>query len=174
MIRDQGVLGMPIKPEIEFAPLELGNLGDALVSVIFPTRRDDCDHDDDQDQKSDCSKPGEEIFLSTATHEEVLPHLSLEENDLQRFDGQTYTLTGPETTTGPKLVEELNRVLSYDSESEENEGESGSQVRTSFGVEKKKKTASTLGVEPLKVPFLLTLCHLFLTASLSTTCIAHR
>ncbi|KAF9350225.1 hypothetical protein BGX34_001346 [Mortierella sp. NVP85] len=126
MMRDQGVLGMPIKPEIEFAPLELGNLGDALVSVIFPTRRVDCD--DDQDQKNDCSKPDEEIFHSTAACEEALPPLSIEENDLKRFDGQIYTLTGPERTTGPKLVEELNRVLSYDSESEENEGESGSQT----------------------------------------------
>lgn len=109
MIQEQGVLGMSIKPEVEFAPLDISNLGDALISVTFP-RPVDRDHSDDQDQGSDRSERDEQGVGTATPLDETLT--SLQKDDPKRFDGQIYTLTGPETTTGPKLVDELNRVLS--------------------------------------------------------------
>ncbi|KAF9975441.1 hypothetical protein BGZ65_008243 [Modicella reniformis] len=108
MIQDQGVLGMSIKPEVEFAPLDISNLGDALVSVTFPSNRVDPDRSD-QDQDSGHSEQG----TDTTTVHDNAPSA---QDDLERFDGQIYTLTGPETITGPKLVEELNRMLNANSE----------------------------------------------------------
>ncbi|KAG0012372.1 hypothetical protein BGZ81_001614, partial [Podila clonocystis] len=46
MIQDQGILGMPIGLESEFTPLHIGDLGEALVSVTFPSDHDDDGHDD--------------------------------------------------------------------------------------------------------------------------------
>ncbi|KAG0056169.1 hypothetical protein BGZ83_006078 [Gryganskiella cystojenkinii] len=74
MIQDQGTLGMSIKPEVVYAPLDIIDLGHALISVIFPEEHD-----------------------NAAKH-----------------DGQVYTLTGPETVTGPKLADGLNRALGPD------------------------------------------------------------
>ncbi|KAG0056123.1 hypothetical protein BGZ89_002191 [Linnemannia elongata] len=37
MVQDQGVLGMPIKRDREFAPLDVIDLGRALISVTFPS-----------------------------------------------------------------------------------------------------------------------------------------
>ncbi|GJJ79171.1 hypothetical protein EMPS_11530 [Entomortierella parvispora] len=71
MVQDQGVLGMPIKKEATYSPLDIIDLGHALIVIVFPPEND-----------------------SGAHH-----------------DGQTYTLTGPETVNGPKLSDELSKAL---------------------------------------------------------------
>jgi len=40
MIQDQGVLGMPIKKEAIYSPLDIIDLGHALISVVFPPEND--------------------------------------------------------------------------------------------------------------------------------------
>ncbi|KAG0371398.1 hypothetical protein BC939DRAFT_528459 [Gamsiella multidivaricata] len=102
MIRDQGSLGMSISPDAVFAPLDITNLGDALISVAFPIKRGDYDHETDYGSDS------------SGSVDEDTPSSVLDE--MERFDGQIYTLTGPETTTGPKLAEELNLILGSRSE----------------------------------------------------------
>ncbi|KAG0212246.1 hypothetical protein BGX28_006599 [Mortierella sp. GBA30] len=99
MIQNQGVLGMPIRQEIEFAPLDITDLGHALIAVTFPSLKTDIDHHDGKDDI---------LFISSESDHQQ----SLALNDgTERHDGQIYTLTGPKTITGPKLVEELNRAL---------------------------------------------------------------
>ncbi|KAG0291881.1 hypothetical protein BGZ98_002823, partial [Dissophora globulifera] len=55
MMQDVGSLGMSIKPDVEFTPLDITNLADALVSVTFPTTRSDLDHCDQDGYGSGCS-----------------------------------------------------------------------------------------------------------------------
>ncbi|KAG0243828.1 hypothetical protein BGX31_010152 [Mortierella sp. GBA43] len=109
MIHDQGVLGMSISPEVKFSPLHISNLGDALVSVTYPSSN--CGDDHPGDQALDCNhgKQGEKDAGADTVHDKRPPLSTLKD---KRFDGQTYTLTGPETTTGTKLVKELNKILS--------------------------------------------------------------
>lgn len=45
MIHDLGILGMPIGLDSEFTPLHIGDLGESLVSVTFPSGHYDDDHD---------------------------------------------------------------------------------------------------------------------------------
>lgn len=40
MIQDQGVLGMPVKEEAIYSPLDIIDLGHALISVVFPLEND--------------------------------------------------------------------------------------------------------------------------------------
>ncbi|KAI9238906.1 MAG: hypothetical protein BYD32DRAFT_435302 [Podila humilis] len=105
MIQDQGILGMPIGPEFEFTPLHIGDLGESLVSVTFPSHHDDGDHSDG-DKKS-CGKASEDLQAKSK---------AIKPTDTERFDRQTYTLTGPQRVTGPKLADDLNQVLKAQSE----------------------------------------------------------
>jgi hypothetical protein len=113
MVQEQKVLGMSIRPEAEFAPLDITNLADALISVTFPTKHVDQDQDD-SDRMDHNIRDGSSSSVVV--------------DDTQRFDGQIYTLTGPETTTGPKLVEELNRAIASVSREDEYMGGDGSKV----------------------------------------------
>ncbi|KAI8605992.1 hypothetical protein EDD21DRAFT_349528 [Dissophora ornata] len=120
MIQHQGVLGMSIKPNVEFSPLDINNLGDALVSVTFPARPVDHDHDyDHRRHTSDQSNSNH----SESIHDDINDAPVLILDGLERFDGQIYTLTGPEMVTGPKLVDELNRALSSNFENGDDETE---------------------------------------------------
>ncbi|KAF9082286.1 hypothetical protein BGX23_012602 [Mortierella sp. AD031] len=113
MVHDQGVLGMPIKRDIEFAPLDITDLGHALISVTFP-----CKHPHRSDDNNDDDKTADEVQkrLSTLELVEGVPvlHVAGPGDGIERYDGQTYTLTGPETVTGPKLADELTRALQKD------------------------------------------------------------
>ncbi|KAF9959481.1 hypothetical protein BGZ72_009533 [Mortierella alpina] len=102
MIQNQGVLGMPIRQEIEFAPLDITDLGHALIVVMFPSEHDG----DDFDQQEDQSNDGGSVLSDT----EQQPSAQVAKAS-EKYDGQIYTLTGPETTTGPKLVDDLNNAL---------------------------------------------------------------
>ncbi|KAF9321563.1 hypothetical protein BGZ91_004504 [Linnemannia elongata] len=136
MVQDQGVLGMPIKRDREFAPLDITDLGRALISVTFPSNYHPGGSDSGPevvlgesslDHTSDIQKSLIKLKLTGshpyAAHETVSPipvaPLTLitpagpgDGND--RHDGQIYTLTGPETVTGPKLADELTRALQSD------------------------------------------------------------
>ncbi|KAF9429743.1 hypothetical protein BGZ94_009642 [Podila epigama] len=113
MVQNQGIIGMPIGPEFEFTPLHIGNLGDALVSVTFPSTDNDGDGHGNirghmvNDGVGDMNSA---MMQSTATPKliKTLRHIPLTS---ERFDRQTYTLTGPQRMTGPKLVEQLNQAL---------------------------------------------------------------
>ncbi|KAF9575482.1 hypothetical protein EC968_002743 [Mortierella alpina] len=102
MVQTQGVLGMPIRREIEFTPLDITDLGHALIAVTFPPKHDgdSFDQQDDQGSGGHFRSPDFEQQSSTPVDEAS-----------EKYDGQIYTLTGPETTTGPKLVDELNLAL---------------------------------------------------------------
>ncbi|CAO3568551.1 unnamed protein product [Mortierella alpina] len=102
MIQNQGVLGMPIRQEVEFAPLDITDLGHALIAVTFPPEHDG----DNFDQQDDHCHSGR----SAASDFEQQPSASVDEGS-EKYDGQIYTLTGPETTTGPKLVDDLNHAI---------------------------------------------------------------
>ncbi|KAF9180143.1 hypothetical protein BGZ51_006429 [Haplosporangium sp. Z 767] len=110
MILDLGVLGMPIGPEIEFAPLDLSDLGHALISVTFSSMGDG-DKGGDQDHHAKVKGKGKVKNNQSDDDSGRTPPYMTPMDDTSRFDGQVYTLTGPETTTGPKLVDELNRAL---------------------------------------------------------------
>lgn len=136
MVQDQGVLGMPIKRDREFAPLDIIDLGRALISVTFPSNYHPGGSDGGGEvvlgesslgDTSDIQKSLIKLKLTGshpyAAHETVSPipvaPLTLitpagpgDGND--RHDGQIYTLTGPETVTGPKLADELTRALQSD------------------------------------------------------------
>lgn len=136
MVQDQGVLGMPIKRDREFAPLDIIDLGRALISVTFPSNYHPGGSDgggevvlgeSSLDDTSDIQKSLIKLKLTGshpyAAHETaspipvapltlITPAGSGDGND--RHDGQIYTLTGPETVTGPKLADELTRALQSD------------------------------------------------------------
>ncbi|KAG9320355.1 hypothetical protein KVV02_002088 [Mortierella alpina] len=98
MIQDQGVLGMPIRQEVEFAPLDIIDLGHALIAVTFPQEHDGGAFDQQDDQGY------------VPSDSEQQPSTPVDESS-EKYDGQIYTLTGPETKTGPKLVDALNHAL---------------------------------------------------------------
>ncbi|ORZ09674.1 hypothetical protein BCR41DRAFT_134375 [Lobosporangium transversale] len=106
MVQKEGILGMTIRQDIEFAPLDIANLGDALVAVMFPSATD---HQQvyDEDREGDNRK----VCNITKPITADLTGLVEPTGGTDRFDGQIYTLTGPETVTGPKLADELTRAL---------------------------------------------------------------
>ncbi|KAG0257568.1 hypothetical protein BG011_003886 [Mortierella polycephala] len=110
MILDLGVLGMPIGPEIEFAPLDLRDLGHALISVTFPLMGDSGEGGD-HDHHVEVKGKGKAKDNQNDDGSSLIPPYMTPMDDTSRFDGQIYTLTGPETTVGPKLADELNRAL---------------------------------------------------------------
>lgn len=133
MVQDQGVLGMPIKRDIEFAPLDITDLGRALISVTFPSKHHPGGSDGgeiglsksplDNDIQTALAKLNLTGAHSHAALETAfaipVPPLTLiapagPGDGIDRHDGQTYTLTGPETVTGPKLADELTRALQSD------------------------------------------------------------
>ncbi|KAF8933213.1 hypothetical protein BGZ47_010967 [Haplosporangium gracile] len=132
MVQDQGVLGMPIKRDIEFAPLDITDLGRALISVTFPSKHHpggghDGDHGDIQKglAKLTLTSHPNTHSLIHAEHESIstVPVIPLTlvtatgpRDGTDRHDGQIYTLTGPETVTGPKLADALTRALHSDKE----------------------------------------------------------
>ncbi|KAF9088270.1 hypothetical protein BGX29_000347 [Mortierella sp. GBA35] len=66
MVHNQGVLGMPIKRDIEFAPLDITDLGHALISVTFP-----CKHPHRSDDNNDDDKTADEVQKRLSTLELV-------------------------------------------------------------------------------------------------------
>ncbi|KAI1306425.1 hypothetical protein EDD11_004756 [Mortierella claussenii] len=161
MIQDQGTLGMSIKPDVEFAPLDIRNLGDALISVTFPS---DLHHNQDQvdivvsesDHGSDVNdtKPPSDGASTRALAGDI-SHLAIKD-DIERFDGQIYTITGPETITGPKLVDALNRAMEEVKDHNGSEGEP-------FGEDKKRKPFKPINYKNITRDelrkYLLTLRH---------------
>ncbi|KAG9067656.1 hypothetical protein KI688_011243 [Linnemannia hyalina] len=133
MVQDQGVLGMPIKRDIEFAPLDITDLGRALISVTFPSKHHPGGSDSgkvvlgefplDDDIRKSLAKLNLTGAHSRAAHEAVstfpvtpstvITPAGPGDGD-DRHDGQIYTLTGPETVTGPKLAHALTRALKSD------------------------------------------------------------
>ncbi|KAF9541270.1 hypothetical protein EC957_003285 [Mortierella hygrophila] len=133
MVQDQGVLGMPIKQDIEFAPLDITDLGRALISVTFPSKNHPDGSDggkvvldefplDDDIRKSlaklnltDAHSHGAHEAVSTfpVTSSTGITPAGPGDGD-DRHDGQIYTLTGPETVTGPKLAHALTCALKSD------------------------------------------------------------
>ncbi|KAF9921321.1 hypothetical protein FBU30_008688 [Linnemannia zychae] len=104
MVQDQGILGMPIKRDVEYAPLDISDLAQALISVTFPSKNHpDHRRGENIDLRKDISK------LKVSSQSEHDPSHALGDDD--EYDGQTYTLTGPETATGPKLAHELTEAL---------------------------------------------------------------
>ncbi|KAK3835018.1 MAG: hypothetical protein J3R72DRAFT_452008 [Linnemannia gamsii] len=136
MVQNQGVLGMPIKPEMEFAPLDIVDLARALIWVTIPRRvpryglgaggSSGGSGQGNADQNNGNKDDNEDI-------RKALSNLRLPEKELYRppvpiagpgdsfgkHDGQTYTLTGPETVTGPKLADELTRALRKDKDKDD-------------------------------------------------------
>ncbi|KAG0258839.1 hypothetical protein BGZ95_004858 [Linnemannia exigua] len=133
MVVRQGVLGMPIKPEIEFAPLDIVDLCRAVIEVTVPRRArryglgvgvssggggqgNDGQNNGNKDNHNDIWKALSNLKLG-ATTEPALPPppprigVTFAGDSFEKHDGQTYTLTGPETVTGPKLADELTRAL---------------------------------------------------------------
>ncbi|KAF9142334.1 hypothetical protein BG015_000957 [Linnemannia schmuckeri] len=132
MVQDQGVLGMSIKRDMEFAPLDVTDLNRALISVTFPSKHHPGGgHDDDH---GDIQKELAKLTLTGHPHTHSHIHAEHESSSAnpvapstlvtaagpgdgtKRHDGQTYTLTGPEIVTGPKLADELTRALHSDKE----------------------------------------------------------
>ncbi|KAF8980647.1 hypothetical protein BGZ46_003918 [Entomortierella lignicola] len=113
MIHSTNMLGMPIGPDVKFTPLDIDNLGDALVSIVFPSKRDDSGYTSASDGKSDDIGDG-----SIVLHKDV-PDLALDETITElQFDRKIYTITGPTTVTGVRLVDELNKALTLRSKVE--------------------------------------------------------
>ncbi|KAF9127298.1 hypothetical protein BGW39_005956 [Mortierella sp. 14UC] len=120
MVQNQGVLGMPIKPEIEFAPLDIADLCRALISVTIPKkprgfrlRHRGGDHHDDRDG---IQKVFSNLKLHATSGQAPARPTTRDAGPsdgggIDQHDGQIYTLTGPETVTGPKLADELTRAL---------------------------------------------------------------
>ncbi|KAG0333478.1 hypothetical protein BG004_000829 [Podila humilis] len=131
MVQNQNTLGMPIGPEHEFTPLHIGDLGDAVVSVTFPNDHshdgddndeNNNDHDDnvidsntgtdtDADTDTDDDDDGTNQARENQTKGACVSSTNGGHGDSGRFDSQTYTLTGPQQVTGPKLVDHLNQSL---------------------------------------------------------------
>jgi hypothetical protein len=130
MVQDQGVLGMPIKKDVEFAPIDITDLGRALISVTFPSKHHPGGGDYHHEIQMGLAKLDIAGHAHTHTHAcgeheptpvviPVTPMTAVAPtagpgDGIDRHDGQTYTLTGPETVTGPKLADELTRALQSD------------------------------------------------------------
>jgi hypothetical protein len=120
MVQNQGVLGMPIKPENEFAPLDIADLCRALISVTIPKKprgfRLRYREGDSSSDQGGIQKAFSNLNLDATSQEALVypPIRVVGPSDgvsIDQHDGQIYTLTGPETVTGPKLAAELTRVL---------------------------------------------------------------
>ncbi|KAF9348995.1 hypothetical protein BGX26_012647 [Mortierella sp. AD094] len=132
MIQDQKVLGMPIKHDVEFAPLDITNLGDALVSVAFPSKQSDQDDAATGDEDSD----------GTMTVHENISRLTLDETE--RFDSKIYTITGPATVTGEKLVDKLNKALAQKHKEGGRKSSEGQEIETTALISFKEITRDEL------------------------------
>ncbi|KAF9176018.1 hypothetical protein BGX21_001155 [Mortierella sp. AD011] len=130
MIQDQRVLGMPIKRDIEFAPLDINNLGDALASVSFPSKQSDQDDAATGDRDSD------------GTIHVNISRLTLDET--KRFDSQVYTITGPATVTGEVLVDKLSEALVKKHKEEGSESSVGQEIETADPITYKEITQDEL------------------------------
>ncbi|KAF9554948.1 hypothetical protein BGW38_009276 [Lunasporangiospora selenospora] len=86
---------MSVGADIPYSPLDLQDLGDALISVLFPPT---------SDQPSQSTDPTDD--LDPSFRQELVANAGL-----GQFDSQVYTLTSSEIITGPKLSDEISNVI---------------------------------------------------------------